>query len=150
LEQFEKRAFRAMKKPQIAPRDFPQNLRDYIKNGTFEYRPEVTDELIALLSETVNRERGLNLSDDALFDLLLLLAYGMYAESRKRGHLSEDELKEIAGKHASDVDLQQLAEELRTQDARFSEKAVLRKLKQFIKATRPVGFWGYLLDSLQK
>jgi hypothetical protein len=80
----------------------------------------------------VVKQRGLPLSQEALFDLLLLWAYGVYAEGNNQDLLSEDELKAIAGKHTADIDLQQLLAELRGQDPRFTAEPMVKMLQKVI------------------
>jgi hypothetical protein len=114
------------------PRTFCQMLRNYIQSGTAGKRSVAAELLIRCLSIMVVKQRGLPLSQEALFDLLLLWAYGVYAEDNNQDLLSEDELKAIAGKHTADIDLQQLLAELRGQDPRFTAEPMVKMLQKVI------------------
>jgi hypothetical protein len=114
------------------PRTFCQMLRNYIQSGIAGKQSVAAELLIRCLSIMVVKQRGLPLSQEALFDLLLLWAYGVYAEGNNQDLLSEDELKAIAGKHTADIDLQQLLAELRGQDPRFTAEPMVKMLQKVI------------------
>jgi hypothetical protein len=114
------------------PSTFCQMLRSYIQSGTVGKKSLAAEFLIRYLSITVATERGLPLSNEALFDLLLLWAYGVYAEGNNKDLLSEDELRAIAGKHTADIDLQQLLAELLEQDPSFTAEPMVKMVQEVI------------------